>query len=57
MNGLIKEGFILAYFSEIKSNDSESLPGSWGHFAEIAPPWIEFTWCYYPKIIKQIEMN
>jgi ubiquinone/menaquinone biosynthesis C-methylase UbiE len=28
MNTLIKEGFLLTYFSEIKSNDPESLPGS-----------------------------
>jgi ubiquinone/menaquinone biosynthesis C-methylase UbiE len=54
-NGLIKEGFLLAYFSEIKSNDPQSLPGSWGHFTDIAPPWIEFIWYYYPNILKQIE--
>ncbi|SDN67809.1 hypothetical protein SAMN04487897_10452 [Paenibacillus sp. yr247] len=53
MNELIKEGFILAYFSEIKNNDPESLPGSWGHFTDIAPPWIEFIWYYYPKILNK----
>jgi ubiquinone/menaquinone biosynthesis C-methylase UbiE len=57
MNGLIKEGLLLAYFSEIKSNDPESLPGSWGHFAEIAPPWMEFIWYYYPNVLKPIERN
>ncbi|MDQ0897684.1 class I SAM-dependent methyltransferase [Paenibacillus sp. V4I7] len=54
MNGLINEGFLLAYFSEIKSNDPESLPGSWGHFADIAPPWIEYIWYYYPNIINRM---
>lgn len=49
INGLIKEGFLLSYFSEIKSNDPEALPGSWGHFADIAPPWMEFIWYYYPQ--------
>ncbi|MCQ6557152.1 class I SAM-dependent methyltransferase [Paenibacillus mendelii] len=51
MNGCIREGFLLAYFSEVKSNDPEALPGSWGHFAEIAPPWVEFVWIYNPHIL------
>lgn len=54
-NGLIREGFLLAHFSEIKSDDSESLPGSWGHFANIAPPWIQFVWYYYPDILLGIQ--
>ncbi|WP_274365905.1 class I SAM-dependent methyltransferase [Paenibacillus thermotolerans] len=53
MNGLISEGFLLAYFSEIKSDDPEALPGSWGHFAEVAPPWLEFVWYYYPDFLKE----
>jgi len=53
INGLIKEGFILDYFSEIKSDDPESLPGTWGHFADVAPPWIEFMWYYYPNILQR----
>jgi ubiquinone/menaquinone biosynthesis C-methylase UbiE len=57
MNGLINEGLFLAYFSEIKSNDPDALPGSWGHFADIAPPWIESIWYYCPNILKQIELS
>ncbi len=57
MNGLIKEGFLLNYFSEIKSNDPDSLPGSWGHFADIAPPWIEFNWYYYPNIATDYSLT
>jgi ubiquinone/menaquinone biosynthesis C-methylase UbiE len=53
MNGLIKEGFLLAYFSEIKSSSPESLPGSWEHFTSIAPPWLEFIWYYYPNVFKK----
>jgi ubiquinone/menaquinone biosynthesis C-methylase UbiE len=56
-NGLIREGFLLAHFSEIKSDDSESLPGSWGHFANIAPPWIQFVWYYYPDILLGIQQK
>lgn len=55
MNGLIKEGFVLAYLSEIKSNDPESLPGSWGHFTDVAPPWLEYIWYYYPNFLEKIE--
>lgn len=54
MNTLIKEGFILTYFSEIKSYSPEALPGSWGHFTNIAPPWIEFTWYYDPNVLKHL---
>lgn len=52
MNGLIREGFLLSYFSEIKSDDPDSTPGSWGHFTKIAPPWIESVWKYHPDIVK-----
>ncbi|MFC5652307.1 class I SAM-dependent methyltransferase [Paenibacillus solisilvae] len=52
MNGLIKEGFLLAYFSEIKSKDEELLPGSWSHFTDVAPPWMEFIWYYHPNVFK-----
>jgi SAM-dependent methyltransferase len=54
MNSLIKEGFILTYFSEIKSNYPEALPGSWEHFTNIAPPWIEFSWLYHPKVLQSL---
>lgn len=54
MNTLIKEGFILTYFSEIKSYYPEALPGSWGHFTNIAPPWIEFSWYYWPNVLKHL---
>lgn len=57
MNGLIKEGFVLDYFCEVKSNDSELLPGSWEHFQSIAPPWFEFIWYYNPNALKQIKIN
>jgi ubiquinone/menaquinone biosynthesis C-methylase UbiE len=49
MNGLINEKFILAYFSEIKSNYPGDLPGSWGHFTDVAPPWLDFLWYYHPN--------
>ena len=49
INGLIGEGFLLSHFSEVKSSNSESLPGSWEHFTNIAPPWVEFVWNFYPK--------
>ncbi|UVI28499.1 class I SAM-dependent methyltransferase [Paenibacillus spongiae] len=52
MNGLIQEGFLLAYFSEVKSNDPAPVPGSWGHFADIAPPWLEFIWTYNPNFLR-----
>ncbi|RAP74344.1 hypothetical protein DL346_19870 [Paenibacillus montanisoli] len=51
MNSLIKEQFVLAYFSEIKSNYPGDLPGSWGHFTDIAPPWLEFIWYYHPNFL------
>lgn len=51
MNGLIKEGFLLSFFSEVKSPDPEAEPGSWSHFTEVAPPWIEFVWYHYPDIL------
>ncbi|MBM7568918.1 class I SAM-dependent methyltransferase [Paenibacillus sacheonensis] len=52
MNGLIREGFILTYIDEIKGNDPEALPGSWGHFTDVAPPWLEYTWLYLPNVLK-----
>lgn len=54
-NSLINEGFILTYFSEIKSYYPEALPGSWGHFTNIAPPWIEFKWHYFPGFLKTTD--
>lgn len=53
MNTLIKEGFLLSFISEIKSNDPDALPGSWSHFTDVAPPWIEYIWYYQPNILKQ----
>lgn len=53
MNGLIKEGFLLSFFSEVKSSYPEALPGSWNHFTDVAPPWLEFTWYYQPNILNQ----
>jgi ubiquinone/menaquinone biosynthesis C-methylase UbiE len=53
INGLVKEGFLLSYFSEIKSFDPDSMPGNWGHFTNIAPPWVEFIWHYLPNVFKQ----
>lgn len=47
INGLINEKFVLAYFSEIKSNYPGDLSGSWGHFTEVAPPWLNFLWYYH----------
>jgi ubiquinone/menaquinone biosynthesis C-methylase UbiE len=44
MNGLIQEGFLLSYFAEVTSHAPDSEPGSWGHFTNIAPPWLEMTW-------------
>jgi hypothetical protein len=54
MNELIKEGDLLNYSSELKSNDPDALPGSWEHFTDIAPPWIEFIWYYNPNVFKKI---
>lgn len=54
INTLIKEGFILTYFNEIKSDYPEALPGSWEHFTNIAPPWIEFIWFYNQDLLYSI---
>ncbi|GIP37063.1 SAM-dependent methyltransferase [Paenibacillus sp. J31TS4] len=53
MNGLISEGFLLAYFSEIKSQHPEASPGSWEHFTEVAPPWLEYIWYYDPNVLQK----
>lgn len=50
INGLIEEGFLLSHFSEVKSDSSEALPGSWEHFTNIAPPWVELIWNFQPKV-------
>ncbi|MFE3449934.1 class I SAM-dependent methyltransferase [Nonomuraea sp. NPDC059194] len=44
MNGLIGEGFVLTFLSEITAGDPEAAPGSWGHFTDVAPPWLELVW-------------
>jgi hypothetical protein len=41
MNGLIQEGFLLSCFAEVKSHAPDSELGNWGHFTNIASPWLE----------------
>jgi len=49
INSLINQGFLLTYFSEVKSDNTDAKAGSWEHFTNIAPPWVEFVWRYYPS--------
>ncbi|WP_138664927.1 class I SAM-dependent methyltransferase [Nonomuraea turkmeniaca] len=43
MNGLIREGFVLTYVNEV-TDEGDPEVGSWGHFMQVAPPWLEFVW-------------
>lgn len=50
LNGLIDEGFVLSRLLEVKSDAPDTEPGSWGHFTNVAPPWLSFVWHYLPGI-------
>lgn len=54
MNGLIENGFAICGFTEVKSDAPDTEPGSWGHFTNIAPPWVKFWTSYQPKLMRQI---
>lgn len=48
VNTLIQEGFTLRLLSEVGDDYPGAEPGSWAHFAGVAPPWLEFVWHYHP---------
>ncbi|QFY12400.1 methyltransferase domain-containing protein [Nonomuraea phyllanthi] len=50
VNSLIGEGFTLTHLSEVRSDHPDAEPGSWAHFATVAPPWLEFVWKYGPSV-------
>jgi SAM-dependent methyltransferase len=53
MNGLIEQGFIITGFDEVKSDAPDPRPGSWGHFTNIARPWLKFWTSYQPGLLKR----
>lgn len=40
LNGLIARGFVFLDVSEHPGGDPNAEPGTWEHFASVAPPWV-----------------
>ncbi|WP_197094184.1 class I SAM-dependent methyltransferase [Nonomuraea sp. SBT364] len=51
VNSLTREGFLLTFLSEVRSDRPGLEPGSWEHFTSVAPPWLEFVWRYRPGVL------
>ncbi|MBI5032927.1 MAG: class I SAM-dependent methyltransferase [Chloroflexi bacterium] len=50
VSGLIEQGFVIRHLSDSTdfSSDPNAAPGTWEHFASIAPPWLTFWAIYRP---------
>ncbi len=52
INGLIAQGFVIRNVSDNTDfyPDPNAKPGTWGHFIDIAPPWLTFWASYRPHV-------
>jgi ubiquinone/menaquinone biosynthesis C-methylase UbiE len=52
VNTLSSHGFVIRHLSEATGEDTESNPGSWNHFMQVAAPWLTI-WCIYMPELTQ----
>jgi len=50
VNGLVARGFVMLGAYEAAEGNSKAKPGTWDHFAAIAPPWLTFWTTYRPDL-------
>jgi hypothetical protein len=55
LHGLIARGFVLLDVHEEPLGPPKARPGSWDHFASIAPPWLHVWAAFRPDLLKRVR--